>query len=214
MLKPCLLFIALSSEMDPLSFIINSCVSGKIKDFVEGDLVSILSSLGENEYLSATEILSKVQLANEPRDLVLIAVGHLSSANTSYKQIYGLAGVKRAFTVLTRELARKKALFTLSIMAICYKYLGEEMLVASTLEEVRQTWLESHDLRRDYTIGELIQNRRSRANYFTAMASIVPTWLNKASWPIMAQVAAGEFPEFEKKDLELLALSLGHSIEL
>ena len=200
--------------MDPLSFIINSCAPGKIKDFVEGDLVSILSSLGENEYLSATEILSKVQLANEPRDLVLIAVGHLSSANTSYKQIYELAGLKRVFTVLTRELARQKALFTLAIMAICYKYLGEERLVVSTLEEARLVWLESHDLRRDYTIGELIQNRQSRAKYFTTMASIIPTWRNEGSWPIMAKVAADKFPEFEKKDLELLALSLGHSIEL
>ena len=173
----------------------------KIQAFVEGELVTILSTMGEIEFKAAAAALKNISLSRAPSNQVLLAIGHLQSAHMAYRGIYSESkGWKDYFTLATRMAALQKDVFTLCLTAICYKYLGETELMQDSLRlalEAIKPWTR---LSAGYTLGELTDPKKLKA-CLTDVASAVGSWANKGSWPVMVQMARGEFPEVKEEEI-------------
>lgn len=181
-----------------------------IHQFVEGELVSILTALGEVEYAAAVDALNNISRASKPANQVLLAVGHLQSAHVAYRRIHQIGGAKRYFTLPTRMLALHKDIFTLCLMAVCYRYLDEPLLMQDALQDAIEgldTWSLVNNAP---TLGELT-DRQTRAKYLDGVAAAVGSWFNPGSWGTISQAASGKFPEVRKEELLRLCASLGYS---
>jgi hypothetical protein len=172
-----------------------------IQKFVEGQLVTILSTLGETEYQAASAALANIHLARRPRDQVLLAVGHLQSAHTAYQGIYHHSkNWKDLFTLATRTVALHKDVFTLSLMAICYKYLQEPLLMENCLQTILEAVHSWKRIEEGYTLGELT-DPDIRRQAISDVASAVGSWFNAGSWPIMVDAAKNGFPEIKEEQI-------------
>lgn len=97
-----------------------------VADFVTGgDLRAILSAVGDNELAAAKFALESSKIARNPREQVLLAVGHLQSAHTAYWQTI----------VKSKNSQFKKGARTFSYSATCLK----EQWVCSLMQYVTFT---------------------------------------------------------------------------
>jgi hypothetical protein len=181
----------------------------KLQHFIEGDLPGILSTFAEVEYKAAGDALQNIQLAKDRKGMVWQAIGHLQSAHASYQKLYAEpSGLKDMAKMATRMAAIHKDLFTLSLMAVCYRYLGEAKLMEKTLADAVNL-LASDIYEKTYTLGELVDPKQLKAaahDLFSAVAS----WVNPASYPIMLQEVQGKFPALKRDQLARLCKALNY----
>lgn len=108
--------------------LLEAAKAGKsVQNFVEGGaLVTVLSAFGNIEYVAARGPVADLALPRNPEGPPWSAVNHLQSAHMAYRAVYaGRAGVKAYLGAVTNTVALNKDLFTLCLMAVCYRYLGE-----------------------------------------------------------------------------------------
>ncbi len=179
----------------------------KLEHFIEGDLPGILNTFAEVEYKAAADALQNITLAKNRKGMVWQAIGHLQSAHASYQKLHAApAGLKDMAKMATRMAAIHKDLFTLSLMAVCYRYLGEAKLMERTLADAVNL-LASDIYERTYTLGEMVDPKQLKAaahDLFSAVAS----WVNPASYPIMLQQVQGRFPAVTREQLARLCSAL------
>lgn len=181
----------------------------KIKEFVEGELVVILETIADTEYKAAHAALANVKLAKRPRDQVLLAVGHLQSAHIASHEIYTPKGWRDNFTLAMRMSAVQKDLFTLSLMAICYRYMGETGLMGHTLEQALEAmkYWKTVDYDKSYTLGELMNGER-RGELMKDLKAGIGTWFNPASWGKVTEFAEHKVPLVTEPELLRLCTKL------
>jgi hypothetical protein len=181
-----------------------------VQRFVEGQLVGILNAFGEVEYAAAVDALDNISRARKPANQVLLAVGHLQSAHVAYRKIHQASGIKQYFTLPTRMLALHKDIFTLCLMAICYRYLDEPLLMQDTLRDAFEGFRKWKKVNSAPTLGDLT-DPEIRANYLSGVGSAIASWANAGSWSTMSLVAQGKFPEIQEEDLLRLCALLEYS---
>jgi hypothetical protein len=178
----------------------------KLEHFIEGDLPGILNSFAEVEYKAAADALQNISLAKNRKGMVMLAVGHLQSAHASYQKLAEPSGFKDMAKMATRMAVVHKDLFTLTLMAVCYRYLGEARLMEKTLADAVN--LLANDIyEKTYTLGELVDPKQLKAaahDVFSAMAS----WVNPATYPIAWQQAHGTFPAVKREQMARLCKAL------
>jgi tetratricopeptide (TPR) repeat protein len=97
------------------------------KLFAEDIMVNVLKEIGKTEYKAAIEALQSAKNSLKPEREIAEAVTHIRSSillfeeSASQKRLYGLLEAKSK----TRIEGFGSAISGLLIMAICYKYLGE-----------------------------------------------------------------------------------------
>jgi hypothetical protein len=181
----------------------------KLQHFIEGDLPAILNTFAEVEYKAAADALENMRLAKNRKGMVWQAVGHLQSAHASYQKLHAeSSGLKDMAKTATRMAAVHKDLFTLSLMAVCYRYLGETKLMEKMLADA-VSLLASDLYERVYTLGELVDPKRLKA-FTHDVLSAVASWVNPASYPIMLQQAQGSFPAVKREQLTRLCRALNY----
>ena len=169
----------------------------KVQQFVEGDLLTILSAIADNEYQAARDVLANLHLAKDKKSQMWQVVGHLQSAHTAYWNVYGVSkGFKDYFILTKREAAVRKDIFTLSLIAICYKYLGETDLMKSALR-MALAGLDEWKGIDTVTVGELFTDAKKRKNVF----SIPFTWANFGSWGSIVDGALHGIPTVNEEQI-------------
>jgi hypothetical protein len=184
-----------------------------IEKFVEGELAGILSGIADNEYKAATNALSNISRAKRPRDQILLAVGHLNSAHVSYRGIYESKGWRDYFTLAGRMAALNKDTFTLALLAICYRYLREPLLMQDALEQALLNAREWKKYTREYTLGDLA-DPGTRETYLSGVASAIGGWFNAGNWDEMYSAARGTFPDVKEEELLELCKFLKYKPQL
>ena len=88
---------------------------------------AILSAVGDNELAAAKFALESSKIARNPREQVLLAVGHLQSAHTAYWQTIVKSKnsqFKKGARTFSYSATCLKEQWVCSLMAVCYVYLG------------------------------------------------------------------------------------------
>jgi hypothetical protein len=107
-----------------------------IKRFVEtGQGERLLSEFGEVELEAAKLALSSANIARNPAQEVQGAVTHLQSAHVALKRTYS---TKKFITLPDEAKAANTDIWVCCLMAVCYRYLGEDQLVQSCLDMAQQ----------------------------------------------------------------------------
>jgi hypothetical protein len=79
------------------------------------------------------------------------------------------------------------------------------------MKETLRTALEAikpwHRFRQGYTLGELA-NPSVLREYAGGVFSAIASWANAGSWPLMVQMAKGEFPDMSETDVLELCRAL------
>ena len=181
----------------------------KIQEFVEGELVVILDTIADTAYKAAGAALQNVKLARRPKDQVLLAVGHLQLAHIASREVYTPKGWKDNFTLVVRMSAVQKDLFTLTLLAICFRYLGERALMRHTLQEALEAmrYWKQVDYDKSYTLGELAKGERLNELMHDVAAGI-GTWFNPARWGKLVEFANHKVPLVTDDGLQRLSMLL------
>lgn len=107
------------------------------KLFAEDTMVNVLKEIGKTEYKAAIEALQSAKNSLKPEREISEAVSHIRSSillfeeSASQKRLHGLLEAKSK----TRVEGLGSAISGLLIMAICYKYLGENTNVKDVLSK-------------------------------------------------------------------------------
>lgn len=124
--------------------------------------------------------------------MVWQAVNHLQSAHAAYARLHEVAeGMKKMARMATRMAAVHKDLFTMSLLAVCYRYLGEGRLMEKTLGGAVEL-LRDDMYEKTYTLGEMTDPKRLKEAAHD-MFSVVASWMNPATYPVLVQEAQGGF---------------------
>ena len=111
----------------------------KLKGFIEGEgLKDALYSIGSNELEAAKMAINNTDFSQNPLREVELAVGHLQSAHAAFSSIYKRANdIQRGYH-FNRVFDAAYHDFCVSIvMALCYSYLHEPMLITQSLEDAK-----------------------------------------------------------------------------
>jgi hypothetical protein len=101
-----------------------------------GEMAELLADV---EFSAAKASLSKVRMAADPRGQVWNAIGQLE---TAYQASVHIVRAHRSWENFSlrrsarADQARDKAEYILCMMAVCYRYLGENSLCKSHLDEI------------------------------------------------------------------------------
>lgn len=206
------------AELEPYKLLYERVVSycetlKKIQEFVEGELVVILETIADVEYKAASTALQNVKLARRPKDQVLLAIGHLQSAHTASREIYASQGWKDNFRFLLRATAVQKDLFTLSLMAICYRYMGEPALMQHTLHEASNamTLAKTLDYDQSYTLGELAADPKRRKQMIQSVKGALGTYLVPGRWGTLMAFHEHKIPVVTEEAFQRLCAKLKYS---
>jgi hypothetical protein len=108
-----------------------------IVEFITGgQFVKTLQAVGYAEYTAAIDALLKLPYAKDSRSVVWSAVNHLESAHAMFRRLYKEAGfIREALDGTGLNEPMLKDVLTLSLMSICYRYLGEKELMLRAIDE-------------------------------------------------------------------------------
>jgi hypothetical protein len=99
--------------------------------FIEGaDFIDALDAIGDTAFKAAKLAMTNARKTKDrkrKREEVTLAVGHLQSAHCAYHSIWTKydGTLSKPFTI---TIAAKKDSYACSLMALCYRYLGDESL--------------------------------------------------------------------------------------
>lgn len=101
--------------------------------FIElGGLRTALMEIGDVHYQAARRCLENVALANNPREQILLTVGHLQAAQSAFQEVQ-----KGTFTRMFRGADYLNScildMITACILFACYLYLGEKRLAQDSI---------------------------------------------------------------------------------
>lgn len=113
-----------------------------LEEFIrKGELADVISDV---ELASAKTALEKSKIANNPNAQVWSAINHLETAHQALLKSYKGKGTfyDMMATRFKMDIAAKKDRWVLTLMAICYKFLGELELCKSAIEETKHAHTE------------------------------------------------------------------------
>jgi hypothetical protein len=108
-----------------------------LKSFVMGGGIEDL--FGDIELAASKDALNKAKIAKDPRAQVWLAVSHLESAHRAYLGVYkDKAAWWNPQSVSNRYIeAAYKDRWTMCLMAVCYKFLGESALIDKAIGQAK-----------------------------------------------------------------------------
>ena len=111
--------------------------AGTVVRFIEGG--PLAEGLAELNIAAAATDLDKARTARDKRAQVWSAVNHLESAEAALSStVVGRPGqVQFALRMVNVNLLKRKLDYTRALMAVCYRYLGEEELARQAIERGR-----------------------------------------------------------------------------
>jgi hypothetical protein len=109
----------------------------------DGTLFQVLETLGDVEYEAAKEAFEKVKRAKDKRAQLWSVVTHLETAHKAFEKAWR-SPYRKYFKMVSFMETVEKDQITLALMAVCYRYLGEEKLVLDTCEKVIEAWEKSN----------------------------------------------------------------------
>jgi hypothetical protein len=120
-----------------------------VKEFVEGGALAVaLTTIGGVHIDAALLCLRNERIAHDPRREVTLAIGHLQAASMTFRKLYAdtsLASAGFNHDHIQYVVARDQEVNVL--MATCYSYLGEPLLVRESLARAQDAWdVMSHKL--------------------------------------------------------------------
>lgn len=193
--------------MIALSSVTSSLKAAKsIQAFVEGGILStILSAIGDVEYRAAARVLRKLNEASNQRERVLSAINHLETSHIAYStDINRMTGIIEYVRGIKRMSVAKKDVFTLCILAICYKYTGELTLMRESLDQAKEV-LNIYPKMEDQTIKEIFCDKKHRSQYVKALTSIIPTYFTPGILKEIDDTPTIYGADFEAFQAELLS---------
>jgi|GEM_PF-5901674 len=173
-----------------------------LENFIEGKMAAVMTAVAENELQAATQALEDVPDAQDKKIPVNQALVHLQSAHNAYKKMYAeRRAIMDHVRMATQMAAIQKDVFTLCLMAICYKYLREPILMEKILDEALAAIKPWTRVTRSYTIGDLIDPRKLK-DYISDTFWAMKSWANPtATFRVSLEVARGKFPEISEEEL-------------
>ena len=142
--------------MDSFTILINGAKTfNTLKKFIEEG--GIERTLGDLEMDAAKEALRKRGSAIDKGSQVWSAVTHLESSYLAYLKAFAKYNTVHAISHQTRARYKElfsKAVFSLCLMSVCYKYLGEERLCVEQIDKALQLY-QSEELNSFESLNEI-----------------------------------------------------------
>jgi hypothetical protein len=103
-----------------------------------GELDTILSSIGDVHFEAAKEALAKMGTARNKKAPVQSAITHLEAAHIAYRKLHDGEGAD--FRAASYALGVNMDMYTLCLMATCYMYLQELELAKECVAKARDVF--------------------------------------------------------------------------
>jgi hypothetical protein len=103
------------------------------KYIMKGDLHEALAIIGLVGVDAAKEALKSSKLAKNPREQILLAVGHLQLAQAAYKRQWTIHPIIARGNIIPFAKSTKSYIYTTFLISTCYAWCGEGFLARAEL---------------------------------------------------------------------------------